>query len=227
MFVAERPRSAGAWRSLVRPEQLYFGDARQRFQREVEAVARLSHPGIVPVYTVGEAAGVPYYAMELIEGASLAEVLARLHGRDSARLAGADLRTAVEAICAEKEFAASEAGAGEPLFAGSWADACVWLAREVAQALEHAHQRGVLHRDVKPSNILLTPAGACCWSISVWPRPGRRAHHAHRCADGSLTWRPSSYRRGRAGLCAPTCTRSASRCAAFTLAALLGRARRR
>src|SRR5262249_36517656 len=45
---------------LVRPEQLLFGSARERFRREVEAVARLQHPGIVPVHSVGEAGGVPW-----------------------------------------------------------------------------------------------------------------------------------------------------------------------
>ncbi|MCC7012192.1 MAG: serine/threonine protein kinase [Planctomycetes bacterium] len=144
---------------MVRPEQLYFRGARERFQREVEAIARLSHPAIVPIFTVGEAAGVPYYAMELIEGAALSEVLARLRGRDPAQLRGADLHAAIVGVCRERGFEADAAAPSDPLFAGSWADACAWLAREIAQALEHAHQRGVLHRDVKPSNVLLSPAG--------------------------------------------------------------------
>src|SRR5688572_7661992 len=63
---------------LIRPDQLYFPGARDRFRREVEAVARLSHPGIVPVHTVGEAAGIPYFAMEHVPGASLEAVLRAL-----------------------------------------------------------------------------------------------------------------------------------------------------
>lgn len=144
---------------MVRPEQLYFRGARERFQREVEAIARLSHPGIVPIFTVGEAGGAPYYAMELVVGASLHEVLQRLRAQPPGTLRGVDLAETVVALARERGFAVAGVNGADPLFGGSWNDACAWLAREVAQALEHAHQRGVLHRDVKPSNILITPDG--------------------------------------------------------------------
>src|SRR5262245_30524055 len=51
----------------IRPEQLWFPGSRERFEREVRTVALLKHPGIVPVYAVGEEAGVPFFAMEWIE----------------------------------------------------------------------------------------------------------------------------------------------------------------
>ncbi|NUP97637.1 MAG: serine/threonine protein kinase [Planctomycetaceae bacterium] len=144
---------------LIRPEQLYFPRAKERFRREVEAVARLAHPGIVPVFSVGEQDGLPYYAMELVEGVSLDEVVARLKGREPARLEGGDLREAIVELCRERGFDVPErAPEGLPLV-GAWPDVCAWIVREVAQALEHAHQRGVLHRDVKPSNVLVTPTG--------------------------------------------------------------------
>src|SRR6185503_20301835 len=60
---------------LVRPEQLYFPSIRERFQREAEAVARLAHPSIIPIYAVGEARGIPYFAMERVTGANLAQVV--------------------------------------------------------------------------------------------------------------------------------------------------------
>jgi serine/threonine protein kinase len=53
---------------VVRPELLYFEGARERFRREIEAVARLSHPAVVPVLASGEQDGVPWYAMELLQG---------------------------------------------------------------------------------------------------------------------------------------------------------------
>jgi hypothetical protein len=139
---------------LIRPEQLYFPGARERFEREVAIVARLSHPGIVPVYSVGEDDGVPYFAMECVEGCTLADALAALEGRAPARLTGADL---AGAVCA----ASGVAPPAElvPLYRGSWVDTALRVMRQVAEALEHAHSLGVLHRDLKPSNVMLTPGG--------------------------------------------------------------------
>ena len=131
---------------IVRPEHLYFPGARERFRREVETVARLQHPGIVPVYAVGEHAGVPYFAMEYIPGRTVDACLRRLAGRSARDLTGADF--------------APEREAPNWLFEGSWESACLRVVRAVAEALEHSHQRGVLHRDIKPSNILLATEGA-------------------------------------------------------------------
>lgn len=142
---------------LIRPEQLYFSGARERFAREVALVARLSHPGITPVYTVGEHDGVPYFAMELVPGASLAEVISLLVGRDPARLRGADMHTALTSLI--HRGAEEEKEELPSAFAGTWAQACAHVASQVAGALEHAHRHSVLHRDIKPSNIMLTPDG--------------------------------------------------------------------
>ncbi|TDJ71299.1 MAG: serine/threonine protein kinase, partial [Planctomycetota bacterium] len=141
---------------VVRHEQLFDARVRARFAREVATVARLAHPGIVPVYAVGEDQGLPYFAMEYVRGASLERVVARLRDKRPDELTGADLLAAIEAVSGLE----AEAGAAaRPPFDGSWVDACLWIAREVAQALEHAHQRGVLHRDIKPSNVMLTLGG--------------------------------------------------------------------
>ena len=99
----------------IRPEQLFFPSARERFEREVRTVALLRHPSIVPVYAVGDEAGVPYFAMEWIEGRTLSELLSELGGRDPATLSGRD---AWLALARAKEL---DPGAGDPpaLFAGS------------------------------------------------------------------------------------------------------------
>jgi serine/threonine protein kinase len=62
------------------------GDAVERFRQEAGAAGRLSHPGIVPVYATGEENGVHYFAMELVDGPSLAHVLDELAGRKPAEL---------------------------------------------------------------------------------------------------------------------------------------------
>ncbi len=131
---------------LVRPDLVWFDGARERFRREAQAVARLEHPGIVPVFACGEDRGVPYLAMALVAGRSLAQALALVAGRAPESLRGTDL-LGVEA---------ARAPAG---FERDWTRAAALVARDVARALTHAHERGVVHRDVKPSNILLRPDG--------------------------------------------------------------------
>ena len=100
-------------------------DAMNRFRREAETVARLHHTNIVPIFAVGCEHGVHYYAMQLIEGRSLADVLAESQRSNS------------------------------PI---SSDDVAHW-GLQAAEALAHAHQRGVIHRDIKPSNLLLDPDG--------------------------------------------------------------------
>jgi serine/threonine protein kinase len=139
---------------LVRPELLYFPGARERFQREVELVARMQHPGIVPVHAVGSEGGVPYFAMELVRGATLADVLADLGGREARSLDGADLDAALARRLGEEPRADPA-----PLFRGAWSEVVLRILRELAETLEHAHRRGVLHRDVKPSNVMVTREG--------------------------------------------------------------------
>lgn len=106
---------------ILRPQ--YTGDADfvERFRREAQAVASLSHPNTVSVYDVGEEDGIHYIVMEYIEGRNLKEII-REHGRLSQREA-------------------------------------VDFARQICLGLDHAHKKGIIHRDVKPHNILVTKEG--------------------------------------------------------------------
>jgi serine/threonine protein kinase len=153
MGVVFRARQAPLGREValkvIRPEQLFFPRARERFRRETEAVARLQHPGIVPIYTVGEDKSVPYFAMELVPGCTLGEVLTQLQGRAPERLKGEDVATLLE------QRTQAPAQLDRERLAGPWVSLCLHWTLEVAEALEHAHQRGVLHRDVKPSNVVI------------------------------------------------------------------------
>ena len=99
------------------PELAFNADVRTRFLREAQTAAQLSHPNIVPIYTVDERGGVVYFVMALVEGESLAARLAR------------QPRLSVDAVRR--------------------------VLAEVADALDYAHACSVVHRDIKPDNILL------------------------------------------------------------------------
>ncbi len=141
---------------VIRPENLFFAGMRERFRREIEAVAKFRHPGIVQVIGTGEADGVPYLAMELLEGASLGEVLHELEGRAPDQLTGGDLW---KIVSRNTEGSAETPPAELRLFHGSWSRIAFRLVLHVARALAHAHEHGILHRDIKPSNVMITVRG--------------------------------------------------------------------
>ncbi len=102
---------------LLPPELAFRQEIKKRFIREAQTAARLSHPHIVPIHTVGDEANLVYFVMGFVDGESLA---ARLRRRG---------RLPVEE--------------------------CRRILKETADALGLAHAMGIVHRDIKPDNILL------------------------------------------------------------------------
>ncbi len=133
----ERPLGAGAMGQVYRAIQLSMNRAvafkvmspklasnrrfRERFVREARAAGRLHHPNLIAVHDVGEADGLMFFSMELVEGASVSELL-RQHGRIP--------ETRALEIC-----------------------------RQALEALKFAHAAGVIHRDIKPDNLMVTASG--------------------------------------------------------------------
>src|SRR5262249_45934677 len=109
-------------------------DSRYRFQLEAEITGRLEHPGIIPVYGLGEdEQGRPFYAMRLIRGESLKAAIVRFH--KEARSLHDPRQQALAQRAILRRFV------------------------DVCNAIAYAHSRGVLHRDLKPSNVMLGPYG--------------------------------------------------------------------
>jgi serine/threonine protein kinase len=132
--------------SLLDPRQL------TRFQNEAYAAASLHHEHIVPVYGTGQDRGVHFYAMQYIEGQTLASVINDLSSdRDADEPSKAALDTSTM-----KRRQSDTAGSklGKEHFRR-----VAQIGIQVAQALEYAHQQGIVHRDIKPSNVMLDAKG--------------------------------------------------------------------
>jgi formylglycine-generating enzyme required for sulfatase activity/tRNA A-37 threonylcarbamoyl transferase component Bud32 len=129
-----------------------------RFQREAKLLAKLEHPGIVKVIDSGAVDGLPFFAMELVAGASLADILRELAVGGVRQLRGDAIRDVVQRRARDVD--------GGPIEPASWSlpsaatAAMVTVVAEVATSLASVHAAGVVHRDVKPSNILLRRDGA-------------------------------------------------------------------
>ncbi|MHC4732412.1 MAG: protein kinase domain-containing protein, partial [Planctomycetota bacterium] len=115
----------------------------QRFKNEAQAAAHLHHTNIVPVYAVGNDRGVHYYAMQFIEGptvAGLIEELRSLAGNGTGR----DSSPALAAIAKDRTTES-------PRYCRAVAN----LGIQAAEALDYAHESGVIHRDIKPPNLIV------------------------------------------------------------------------
>jgi len=166
----------------------------QRFKNESQAAAALHHPHIVPVFAVGSDRGIHFYAMQYIEGLTLADVIVQLRAKPDAeakerttkrpsssrplddtaeytpKVAGAGpsvdgssgppQRTELDALIetpppAQNPTLVSAGGARTATYFREAAR----LAMQAAEALDHAHQSGIIHRDIKPANLMLDAKG--------------------------------------------------------------------
>ncbi len=135
----------------------FAGTQLERFRREAQAAAHLHHTHIVPVYAVGSERGVHYYAMQYIDGESLANAI-------EVRKGGARGGTPLSSHPSHRER--------------GYVRMAATLGMQAALALDHAHGQGIVHRDVKPGNLLVDRAG------NLWVTDFGLAHFAR---EQSLT----------------------------------------
>jgi WD40 repeat protein len=153
--------------------------AEARFSREIRALGRVEHPNVVKVFTSGSERDQWFYAMELIEGAELSRVCDHLAGGSAAEIDETQWRRALTTACEQARSQETTLSTSQdrphqpakpalepapraivPLTGRGHVTQVVEIVRQVAEAVHALHEVGVVHRDIKPGNIMLTTDGA-------------------------------------------------------------------
>ncbi len=158
VYLAEQTGLAG--RRVAVKLSTRFGAA------EPETMARLQHTHIVPVYSTATVGAFQVVVMPFLGASTLADVLAALRGRTEWPASGKELaetlancRSRTHPLAAPAPDLVPVPVAAATLARFTLPEAVLWVGAKLADALAHAHARGVLHRDVKPANVLLTDDG--------------------------------------------------------------------
>lgn len=142
----------------------------QRFRREATAAARLHHTNIIPIYDFGESEDAHYYAMELVTGEPLNDLIRRLADKNLRQPTAAQLTQVLDGLSLPMPSMGltSDASVADASMDGAPAASLKgltyfrrvarWIA-DAADALHYAHAQGIIHRDIKPANLILSNDG--------------------------------------------------------------------
>lgn len=138
------------WRISMVPHR------QERFEREAQTIAKLRHASIVPIFRFGRHDDYAYYVMQYVESLNLGQIIAALIDREQISFAQ-EIRDSI-ASDSEHESQRPASADRKGMKRDSW-KSFARIGAQVAQALRHAHRKGVLHNDVKPGNLLIDAAG--------------------------------------------------------------------
>jgi serine/threonine protein kinase/Flp pilus assembly protein TadD len=143
----------------------------ERFRREATAAAQLHHTNIIPIYDYGESSNAYFYAMEMITGTPLNDIVHRVADKSVHNATGVQLS---RALLDFSGHSLTQGGAHEPTLGtpppesvavpalsrseSYFKRVATWI-RDTADALHYAHGQGIIHRDIKPANLILSDDG--------------------------------------------------------------------
>ena len=177
MGVVYRAWQPSLGRQVALKKLSHTGDekSQKRFAREIRALGRVEHPNLVKIFTSGSDGAEWFYAMELLEGAPLSAVCERLQTHTTAAaLDWPTWQATLSTVCEESRKhekpigddspppparVPAADGGGSPVIGPSYLRHIVELVRQAAEAAHALHAAGVIHRDIKPGNIMVSADG--------------------------------------------------------------------
>lgn len=138
-------------------------DVLTNFQEEAKMIAKFNHPNIVPIYSISNDARIYYIAMAHITGMSFKDILERLRkNKDTNQLNATTIKEILQAPSIKKQDITQKSitlKRGFKFWDKTYFQFIAAIGAEIADALSYAHQNGIVHGDLKPSNVLLTDQG--------------------------------------------------------------------